>query len=93
MLRPIHNTLDSRSQAIKKMIPIKNGIHRTVQEFIAHQYPTMASGLVVEYNEHEKTLSISTPSRLLAQELVLSTKDIRACLAAHRLCVRLILIR
>lgn len=93
MFHAIKETLEFRSQAIQKMTPIRVSICRIVKDFLAHQYPTMIRGLVLEYNEKERILSLATPNKAFTQEISLNTKDIRAHLAVHKLRVRSIIVR
>jgi hypothetical protein len=59
-------------------------VKRAVQEYVGSNYPNAVQSVHVRYVPEDNSVIITTPSKSLAGELTLNTRELRAHLVAHR---------
>ena len=93
MLKSITQTLQRRREDIAERADVSVIAQNAVRDFIGENYPDAVTRVTVRYEPAERVLIILTPSKTLAGELVLNSREIRAHLAAQNVRVSRIIAR
>lgn len=93
MLKSIADTLQRKQEDITSRSSTSVLVRQAVQEYIRRTYPDAVMSVSVRYDTQERLVVISTPSKALAGELTMNTRDLRAHLAAHNVRVSRIIAR
>lgn len=84
MLRPIRNALTRKQEQLVSQSSVSVLVKQAVQEYLRQNYPDALATVTVRYDPEQRLVTIATPSKALAGELTLNTRDIRAHLIAHQ---------
>ena len=93
MLRSMKTALQRRSEDLRQRSSVSLLVREAVKDYLNTTYPEALTTCSVRYEEQEGLVVITTPSKALAGELTLNTRDIRAHLAAHNVRVTRIIAR
>lgn len=93
MLKSIRSTLNRRQEQFTSQSSVSVLVKQAVQEYLREHYPDALSAVTVRYDADQKLVTITTPSKALAGELTLNTREIRAHLTTHRVSVARIVAR
>ena len=93
MFRSIKGTLLQKQDTLSAQSSVGVLVRQAVQDFLRENYPDGVESIGVRYQPEEKLVVISTPSKTLAGELTLNTREIRAHLTSHDIRVDRIVIR
>ena len=93
MLRPITGSLLRKQESLNTQSSATVVVRRAVQEYLQATYPDAVATVSVRYDEQERLVVISTPSKSLAGELTLNARELRAHLVAQNVRVSRIIAR
>ena len=93
MLKPIQGALLRRQEDITSRSSVSTLVRQAVQGYLREMYPDAVQSVSVRYDPGEQTVVITTPSKALAGELSLNTREIRAHLATQQIKVSRIITR
>lgn len=93
MLKSINTTLQRKQEDMSSRSSVSVLVKQAVQDYIQRTYPEAVMTVSVQYDVQERLVVISTPSKALAGELTMNTRDLRAHLASHNVRVSRIIAR
>ena len=91
MFRSLKDTLERKQENLNTQSSVSVVVRQVVQNYIHENYPDAVLRVGVRYHTEEKLLVISTPSKVLAGELTMNAREIRAYLTAHNVHVNRII--
>ena len=93
MFHSIKRTLEQRKDELRTQSSVSVLVKQAVQSYIRENYPEVVSAVTVRYDTAERLVVITTPSKVLAGELMLNSREIRGHLTAHNIRVNRIVAR
>ncbi len=93
MFKSIRGTLKQRQEQFSRDNGVLATAQQAVRDFISDRYPDAVSRVAIRYDEERRLLIIQTPSKALAGELTLNSRDIRAELASRNVRVDRVIAR
>jgi len=93
MFQSIKGTLLRKHEDINARSSVSVIVRQAVQEYIRSAYPDAVLSVSVRYDAQEKVVIITTPSKTLAGELTMNTRELRAHLTSQNVRVNRIIAR
>jgi hypothetical protein len=80
MFQSIGSSLEGKQKIFERDVDIRRRAQSVMKKFLKENHPKAV--VMATYRDDIRTMSLTTPKQSVLNELLLHTKDIRACLRA-----------